>query len=208
MQSEIGTHRSRIEFNRQRAEELTELIERARKDIAAAEAKRTQQHKEIEQANALVEKTHQLVHAKESELTKLTDSISKLRADRAEQETELEALEATVSKNEERIEELQNDPSGITIRRETTRENQRDLDTAISEANTNRAESKRKLRRRGLQPRKPQKDVDLLKSEAQTREETLQQHQQLLAEIEKKPDRDRARANRKRVASGNFASAQ
>src|ERR1051325_7348116 len=36
LQSEIGTHHSRIEFNRQRALELGDLIERARKDIATA----------------------------------------------------------------------------------------------------------------------------------------------------------------------------
>ncbi|PYJ64763.1 MAG: hypothetical protein DME76_19380, partial [Verrucomicrobia bacterium] len=33
LESEIAAHRSRIEFNRQRAEELAELIERARRDI-------------------------------------------------------------------------------------------------------------------------------------------------------------------------------
>jgi len=32
LDSEIATHRNRIEFNRQRAQELTELIERARRD--------------------------------------------------------------------------------------------------------------------------------------------------------------------------------
>src|SRR5438105_6001443 len=37
LQSEIAAHRSRIEFNRQRAQELAELIERSRADIAAAE---------------------------------------------------------------------------------------------------------------------------------------------------------------------------
>ena len=39
LQSQIGTHHNQIQFNRQRAEELTELIERSRKDVAAAEAK-------------------------------------------------------------------------------------------------------------------------------------------------------------------------
>src|SRR6267142_3938673 len=53
LESEIAAHRSRIEFNRQRAEELNELVERSRNDIAAAETKRAQQGKEIQEANAL-----------------------------------------------------------------------------------------------------------------------------------------------------------
>src|SRR6266699_2167584 len=36
LESEIAAHRSRIKFNRQRAEELAELVERARRDIAEA----------------------------------------------------------------------------------------------------------------------------------------------------------------------------
>src|SRR6266511_1706115 len=51
LQSQISTHHNRIQFNQQRAEELTELIERSRKDVAAAEAKRAQQDKELEDAN-------------------------------------------------------------------------------------------------------------------------------------------------------------
>src|SRR5881396_457116 len=43
LESEIAAHRSRIEFNRQRAQELAELIERARRDVAEAENKRKQQ---------------------------------------------------------------------------------------------------------------------------------------------------------------------
>jgi chromosome segregation ATPase len=72
LQSQIGTHHNLIQFNRQRAEELTELIERSRKDVAAAEAKRVQQDKELGEVNALVERTNQLLQAKESEREKLT----------------------------------------------------------------------------------------------------------------------------------------
>src|SRR5205809_6223706 len=39
LESEINGHRNRIQFNRQRAEELNELIERSRNDIAVAETK-------------------------------------------------------------------------------------------------------------------------------------------------------------------------
>src|SRR3989442_800208 len=42
LESEIATHHSRIEFNRQRAEEVAELIQRSRREIAEAEKKRKQ----------------------------------------------------------------------------------------------------------------------------------------------------------------------
>src|SRR5213078_1763013 len=45
LESEINAHRNRIQFNRQRAEELNELIERSRNDIAVAETKRERQGK-------------------------------------------------------------------------------------------------------------------------------------------------------------------
>ncbi len=185
LQSEIGTHHSRIEFNRQRASELTELIERSRKDIAGAEAKRTQQHKDIEQANALIEKTSTLVQAREAELAELTASIAELRTERSTHETELEKLRASFSKNESRTEELEDELSGITIRRETTQENQRDLDAAISEANKARTKVEQEIAAARTATASALKNVDLLKTDAQTREETLQQHRQLLAEAEK-----------------------
>ena len=68
LESEIKTHRNRIEFNRQRAEELSELIERSRNDIAVAETKRAQQGKEIQEANALIEKTSDALQTNEAEL--------------------------------------------------------------------------------------------------------------------------------------------
>ena len=95
LQSQIGTHHNRIQFNRQRAEELTELIERSRKDVAAAEAKRVQQDKELEEANALVAKTSQLVQAKEGELENLTNLIAKLRSERNACDSKLEALQSS-----------------------------------------------------------------------------------------------------------------
>jgi len=123
LQSEIGTHHSRIELNRQRAEELAELIERARKDMAAAELKARPARKEIQEADTLIEKTSQLVQMTQAELTKLTDSISKLRTERSTRETHLEELQLARSKNESRIAELEDELSTITIRREATQEN-------------------------------------------------------------------------------------
>src|SRR5438876_2865096 len=68
LQGEISTNQNRIQFNRQRAKELAELIKRSRKDIAAAEEKRAQQGKEIQDANVRIGKTNQFLQTKEAEL--------------------------------------------------------------------------------------------------------------------------------------------
>ena len=185
LESEIGTHHSRIEFNRQRADELAELIERARKDIAEAEKKRAQQQKELEQVTALIEETGELLKSKEGELAKLTEQISLLRAERVQLEAEVKQVEEALSEEESRIEDLEDEIAGITIRQEATRENQRDLDNAISEANKNRVRVEKEIAGAHAAVEKSRKDVDLLKSQAQTREEASQQHQQLFAEAEK-----------------------
>ena len=185
LQNEIDTHHRRIEFNRERAAEFAELIERARKDTAAAEAKRAQHQKEIEQATALVERTKSVVETKEAELKKFADSLSKIRIDRAGHESQLEELETAVAKNQGRIQELQEEISGIKIRREATQENQRAVDDAISERNKNRSRVETELASAQKGIVQTQKDVDLLRSRAKTDEETLLQHRQALADVEK-----------------------
>jgi chromosome segregation protein len=185
LQSEIGTHHSRIELNRQRAEELTELIEHARKDITAAEGKRGQQQKEIQEADTLIEKTGQLVQTKQAELAKLTDLISNLRAEWSTHETHLEALQLALSKNESRIEELEDELSTITIRREATQENVRDLEAAISATNAARDGVRSEIAAAHAAIETVRKNRDLLKAAAQSGEERLRQQQQLLNSAEK-----------------------
>jgi chromosome segregation protein len=185
LQSQIGTHHNQIQFNRQRAEELTELIERSRKDVAAAEAKRVQQDKELEEVSASVEKTSQLVQAKEGELEKLTNLISKLRSERNAYDSKLEALRSSGSKNEERIAELENELSGLAIRRDATEETRRGLDAAISEARAARDKVDKALTAARKAAETGQKNVELLKSKAHASEETLREQQQRLANSEK-----------------------
>jgi chromosome segregation protein len=185
LQGEIGTHRSRIELNRQRAEELTELIERSRKDIAAAEAKRAQQQKEVREADTLIEKTDQLVQRKQAELTKLNDLISKLRAERSAHETQLEKLQLARSKKESRIAELEDELSAITVRREATQENLRDLGAASSATNAARDGVQSEIAAARAAMETARKNLDLLKAAAQAGEERLQQQQQLLNDAEK-----------------------
>jgi chromosome segregation ATPase len=70
LHSEMSSHRSRIEFNRQRAQEITELVERYTRDIAAAETKQTEQANQISEADAMIEKTNRLLESsKASSLT-------------------------------------------------------------------------------------------------------------------------------------------
>ena len=185
LQSEIGGHQNRIQFNRQRAEELTELIERSRKDIAAAEAKRAQQGKELEEANSLVEKTSQLLQAKEADLAKLTGLISKLRAERSAHDSKLEALRSTRSKNEKRIAELEDEISGLAIRRDATEETRRDLDVAISEARATCDKVRKELAAARATAETGQKNLDLLKAKSRASEQTLYEQQQRLATTEK-----------------------
>ncbi len=185
LQSQIGTHHNQIQFNRQRAEELTELIERSRKDVAAAEAKRVQQDKELEEANALVEKTSQLLQAKEGELERLTTLISKLRSERNAYDSKLEALRSSGSKNEERIAELEDELSGLAIRRDATEETRRGLDAAISEARATRDKVEKALTAARKAAETGQKNLELLKTKSQASEEALREQQRRLADIEK-----------------------
>ena len=185
LQSQIGTHHNRIQFNRQRAEELTELIERSRKDVAAAEAKRVQQDKELEEANALVAKTSQLVQAKESELENLTNLIAKLRSERNAYDSKLEALQSSGSKNEERIAQLEDELSGLAIRRDATEETRRGLDATISEARATHDKVEKALATARAAAKTGEKKLELLKTKSQASEETLREQQQRLANTEK-----------------------
>jgi len=71
LQSEIGTNRSRIEFNRQRAEEIGELMARAESEIATATARRQQQQTQMQDVNALIEKTAQFVETKQKDAAQI-----------------------------------------------------------------------------------------------------------------------------------------
>ena len=185
LQGEIGTHQNQIQFNRQRAEELTALIERSKKDIAATEAKRAQQGKEIEDANALIEKTGQLLRSKEAELAKITDLLSELHAARSAHESKLEMLRVAISKTEKRIAELQEEISGLAIRRETTEENRRGIEIAISDARGARDKAQNEIAAARAAGEAGRKNLELLKATLQASQENLRQHRLLFTDAEK-----------------------
>ncbi|MGI8482390.1 MAG: chromosome segregation SMC family protein, partial [Chthoniobacterales bacterium] len=112
LQSEMSAHHSRIEFNRQRAEELAELIERYERDIAAAETKRGEQETQIQEADALIEKTNLLLQTKQNEAEALTEKLRMLRAERVTNEENLQTLQLNLSKSESRLSALQDEVNG------------------------------------------------------------------------------------------------
>ena len=120
LDSEIAAHRNRIEFNRQRAQELTELIERARRDIAEAENKRHQQAAQISQTNNSIAEIEQQLKQKEAELAELSAMAGEIHKKRSDRVSRLHELQVAVSKSESRIAALEEELSGTKARREMT----------------------------------------------------------------------------------------
>ena len=120
LDSEIATHRNRIEFNRQRAQELAELIDRARRDIGEAENKRHQQEAQIKQTNSSIAEIEQHLKEKEAELTELSALAGEIHKKRSDRVTRLQELQLALSKSESRISALEEELTGTKARRELT----------------------------------------------------------------------------------------
>jgi chromosome segregation protein len=185
LESEISAHRNRIQFNRQRAEELNEFIERSRKDIAVAETKRVQQGKQIQEANALIEKTSEALQAKEAELNRLGGRLSELRTERSAHQSKLEALQKAASEIESRIADLAEEISGLKIRRETTEDNRRALDAAVSNFEGTRTRIQDEITAARATAENLQSKLDHRRAAVQSGDEKLREHQQLVAGMEK-----------------------
>ena len=133
LQSETAALRNQIQFNRQRAEELGELIDRYENDIETAEAKRSAQATEIQEADALIAKTNQLLQTKQSEVDELTERLRGLRAERGGNEDELQALQSSLSKLQNRATALEEELNGIKARRDATMSRIAELDDTLTE---------------------------------------------------------------------------
>ncbi|MFL6546389.1 MAG: chromosome segregation protein SMC, partial [Candidatus Udaeobacter sp.] len=185
LESEVTAHRNRIQFNRQRTDELNELIERSRKDIAAAEAKRAQQGKEIQDANALIEQTRQALETKEAAINQLTGRLSDLRLERSDQESKLELSQKAASEIQNRIADLEEELSGLKIRRETTEENRHGLEIEISNIETARTRIQDGITAARATSSNLQRTLDQCRGIVENRHETVRDHQQLVADAEK-----------------------
>src|SRR5215468_6024934 len=131
LQSEIGAHQNRIQFNQQRAEELTELIERSQKDIVEAENKRNQQAAQIKETNSFIAEIEQHLNEKEAELAELSLLAGEIHKKRSDRLTRLQELQLALSKSENRISALEEELTGVKARRELTHAQIEPLKTEI-----------------------------------------------------------------------------
>ncbi|HEX4667230.1 MAG TPA: chromosome segregation protein SMC [Chthoniobacterales bacterium] len=134
LQNQIASHRNRIDFNLERAQELAALIGRYELDVETAEAKRAQQETEIHDTDLLLAETERLVAAKQTELTELTERATAVRQEREERERELQTLELAISKAENRLADLESDLSGTRSRRAATEPRLVELAASLGEA--------------------------------------------------------------------------
>src|SRR6185436_20054138 len=131
LDSEIATHRNRIEFNRQRAQELAELIGRAQRDVADAENKRNQQAAQIKQTNNSIAEIEQHLKEKEAELAGLSVLAGEIHKKRSDRVTRLQELQHALSKSESRISALEEELTGTKARRDLTHAQTEQLKTQI-----------------------------------------------------------------------------
>jgi chromosome segregation protein len=185
LQSEMAAMRNRIDFNRQRAEELGELIERYESDIAAAETKRSEQETQIQEADALIAKTNQLLQTKENEVEQLTETLRAARTERMQREDELQALHLSLSKSEGRISTFQNDLTGIIARRDATAARISELNRAIRAETDHVEEAHANLAVAHAAMENEQQTAEKLRETLQHSEKEQQQHQSSLGQAEK-----------------------
>jgi len=185
LQSEIAALRNRIDFNRQRAQELGELIERYESDIAAAERKRSEQEVQIQEADAVIARTNQLLETKVNEVDQLTETLGAARTERAEREDELQALHLSLSKLEGKIAAAQSDLTGVTARRDATAARISELARAISEQTRQVEEARAGVGRAQTAMESEQQTTERLQQSLRHSEEEHRQHQTNVALAEK-----------------------
>src|SRR2546423_1752622 len=185
LQNEIAGLRNRIEFNRQRAHETGELIERYTSDIAAAESKRSDQAPQLQEADALIARTNQLLVSKEEEVARLNEALQAARNERVAKEEELRSLQLSLSKLESRITSLESDLSGVTARRDATAARIAELTKLIGEANASLQAARRNLAGARATMETERLTAEERRENLRAAEERLQQSQATVANAEK-----------------------
>jgi chromosome segregation protein len=133
LQSQIAAHRSRIDFNLERARELTDLIERYQADVKTGEGKLAQQQSEIHDNDLLLAETERLLAAKRAELEAVNKRATEARQIREERERELHNLELAISKADNRLADFEEEVSGISARRAATEPRVAELQHSLGE---------------------------------------------------------------------------
>jgi chromosome segregation protein len=185
LQSEMAGLRNQIDFNRQRAQEIGELIERYTSDIGAAETKRSEQATQLQEADALIARTNQLLVSKELEVAQLTEALQAARAERLQKEDELQALQTSLSKLESRIASLQTDLSGMTARRDATSARFAELTALVSEATRDLTTARANLSAARVAMETERQTAQERKETLRQAEERLQQNQAAVAAAER-----------------------
>jgi chromosome segregation protein len=185
LQSEMAGLRNRIEFNQQRAQEIGELIARYTSDIDSAEAKRSEQATQLQEADALIARTNQLLLSKEREVEELTEALRAARAERTEKEDELQTLQGSLSKLESRIASLQTDLTGMTARRDATSARITELTNLINEATRGLAVARANLGAARTAMETERQTAEQRKENLRAAEERLLQNQAAVANAEK-----------------------
>ncbi|MGI8430883.1 MAG: chromosome segregation SMC family protein, partial [Chthoniobacterales bacterium] len=134
LQNQIASHRNRIDFNHERAQELTSLIERYASDVTTAETKLEQQESEIHSTDALLAETERLLAAKKTELAEASTRAAEVRRERETQEQALQVLELSISRAENRLTDLAAEIAGTSERRAATAPRLAELAASLGEA--------------------------------------------------------------------------
>ena len=198
LQSEIATHQHRIEFNRQRGDELRELIERAQEEIAGAEARLAEQSEKMREADSSIEKSHAILQAREDELKKLTATLIETRARREKLGQEANELQIATAKLESRISTLTEELTGTIARRDATVGQIDALGTQIRQALEGHSGVEKEIAAARFAVSNEQEQIAALLAKAANTEKELQQKKQSLAEVERELNEfDRTVAERK-----------
>src|SRR2546423_970041 len=182
LESEIAAHRSRIEFNRQRAEELAELTQRARREIAEAEKKRKQHAAEIEQTNHSIAEIDRRLKEQEDELTELVSLAGEIQKNRTERGTRFQELQLTLSKSESRISTFEDELSGTKTRRESTRTH---IEQLAKEVQTSTEAREKLVRQLAVSLKTRQREAVDIEASLREKQQQLSEAEQDLAAVER-----------------------
>ena len=184
LQSEIAANRSRIEFNRQRAAELQELINRARDDIAAAEARQREHAAQAEQLTTQINKGAEVLGAKETELAQAVDALGAIRARREARQARRAGARDSLGKIEARIATLSDELAGVTARRELTLQQIEQIAAELGAARDTHKHRENEIATARRQTESEQQELAQLSAAATAAEKNVRRHEELLARAE------------------------
>jgi chromosome segregation protein len=190
LENEIAAHRSRIEFSRQRANELAELIERARRDIAEAEKKRKQHLAGIEQTNKSIAEIERQLKEKEAELSELSSVAGEIQRNRTGRATRLQEAQLAISKSESRISTFEEELSGTKARRELSCAQ---IEQLTKEIRTSTQAREKLVSQIAVSPKTSQRKAIDVEAAVREKEKLLSTAEQNLAAVERTLTEKRSR---------------